>query len=1184
MDYEVLEPRILFAADAPQTDGSSSDTAHSDPAPTAEPATTEGAATAGLAPAPVADGPSVAPAEPQDAPLLSVRSEGADPSSVEVVRSAAADAQDLLVRFFAAPDAAGDLARLFGSGDTTDAAASAFIDSVLGGNVSFEVRMVGDDVLVGARAAFVTLPGDGKPQILLNADWIAAGASEQAVARVLVEEFGHAVDHALNGAADTAGDEGEAFAVVVTDGGITPERQAVTDADQDHRQITLDGVSLMAETSVQRQVSLVFDRGYFGTQGTNTNKANDILKFASLDVARVAFIQDDLDGDGQFDGSGTQGNDISGTLKIYFTSGATPLSIPGALNWRETTGSTVEVFGFIFDSGQTGSFTYTDAANVTKTYTITGGATRDVSTTLGLQSIKSTWTFTDLEDRDGNAATSGLLEALNAYLADIPKPSSISVSTNNVVEGNNLVYSVSLSATTTTTSYFVFSTGGTATNGSDYINNANYTFSNGVTLNSDGTLTVPSGVSSFTITVPTYDDASMEGSETLDISVGSVTASGTILDNDGASISVSNVTVSESSPYAVFVVSLDRAAASSISFTPTLSNGTATVGTDTGTSAQLEYYDGSAWVSAASGITMAPGVTSVLVRTAITNDTTYEISETFTLSTGAVTGGVNNSNGASGTGTIKDDGTSTNVFEAGNNSSTPTTGSANDDSPAISITDVSVNENSPYAVFKVSLTGTSPSAITFTPNLTGTGATLNDDFGSTLEYYNGTAWVSAASGVTIPAGSTSVLFRTTITDDDPYEGAETFTLTTGAVTGGVSNSNGVTGTGTIRDDGTGAIYPDNTTGNPDPDAAKDDDRTVRVTDVLVNENSPYAVFTVSGAAGQSLALALSSGTATKENGVSPVATDGTEDFGPGLEYSLDGGATWQTYSTAVTLTGSTLLVRTPVIDDTSYEGSETFRLGVTTGGATSYGTATIVDDGTGAIYPNNTTGNPDPDAALDDDRAVRVDDIVVNEASPYAVFRVTSNASTSLTLSLRNDSDVTSADAALGSDTAAASTLEYFNGTSWQTYSAAVPVAANGTLLVRIAVSPDSVYEGAEKFQLVATPTSGTAGVGTATIMDDGTGAIYPNDPTGNPDPDAVRDDDRPVRVADILVNENSPYAVFTIKGTAGQNVTLGLQNDADGTTANAALGTDAATQLQYLLNGTWTNYTSGTVVLPPLS
>ena len=57
-------------------------------------------------------------------------------------------------------------------------------------------------------------------------------------------------------------------------------------------------------------------------------------------------------------------------------------------------------------------------------------------------------------------------------------------------------------------------------------------------------------------------------------------------------------------------------------------------------------------------------------------------------------------------------------------------------------------------------------------------------------------------------------------------------------------------------------------------------------------------------------------------------------------------------------------------------------------------------------------------------------------------------------------------------------------------------------------------------------PTGGTTAFGTATILDDGTGNIYPNNNTGNPDPNAIKDDDRPIHVNNINVNEGSPYAV----------------------------------------------------------
>jgi hypothetical protein len=123
--------------------------------------------------------------------------------------------------------------------------------------------------------------------------------------------------------------------------------------------------------------------------------------------------------------------------------------------------------------------------------------------------------FVNGENRAGNAATNGLLDALNAELLSSPQPSTVTLSTANVTEGQNLVYNVTLSSATTVGNpqTFVFTYGGTSTNGSDY--NSTFTFSNGVIDNGDGTITVPGGVSSFTITASTTDDSSIESTETL---------------------------------------------------------------------------------------------------------------------------------------------------------------------------------------------------------------------------------------------------------------------------------------------------------------------------------------------------------------------------------------------------------------------------------------------------------------------------------------------------------------------------------------------------------------------------------------------------------------------------------------------------------------------------------------------
>ena len=86
-----------------------------------------------------------------------------------------------------------------------------------------------------------------------------------------------------------------------------------------------------------------------------------------------------------------------------------------------------------------------------------------------------------------------------------------------------------LSGPTVFPSTYPFSlTGNTATPGSDF-DNITPTFSNGVTL-SGGFILVPAGVSNFTITYPALIDNVSDDGETTILSVGGVTATGTITD------------------------------------------------------------------------------------------------------------------------------------------------------------------------------------------------------------------------------------------------------------------------------------------------------------------------------------------------------------------------------------------------------------------------------------------------------------------------------------------------------------------------------------------------------------------------------------------------------------------------------------------------------------------------------
>ena len=269
-------------------------------------------------------------------------------------------------------------------------------------------------------------------------------------------------------------------------------------------------------------------------------------------------------------------------------------------------------------------------------------------------------------------------------------------------------------------------------------------------------------------------------------------------DNDTPTLSVSNVTLSESSPYAFFVVTLDHASTQAMNFTPGLLSGTATVGTDTSTI--LQYFNGTVWQDVAGAITIDAGATNVVLRVAMTNDSTYEGAEIFTLVAASLTGTLTNTTAAEGSVTIADNGSSPNIFLDGNTSTSPTKGAANDDRPTISISNITVSEAQPYATVTVSLSNPSTTAVSFTPSLESNTALFGVDFGQSLEYFNGAYWDAVSGGITIPAGSLSVQLRTTLVQDSLFtEGTEFFKIKTGTIQGEVVNHSGTSGTISVTD-------------------------------------------------------------------------------------------------------------------------------------------------------------------------------------------------------------------------------------------------------------------------------------------------------------------------------------------------------------------------------------------------
>lgn len=155
------------------------------------------------------------------------------------------------------------------------------------------------------------------------------------------------------------------------------------------------------------------------------------------------------------------------------------------------------------------------------------------------------------------------------------------ISSPSVVEGSPLVFTVALSAVTATVLTAPLVISGTATSAVDYTTIP--TLSRGVTL-ANGAVTIPIGISDFTISFNTLADVIVEPAETLIVNIAGIVGIGTLLDNGSTGVPTQTVT-SVSSPTAseganlVFNIYLSGTTQQVQNFAFSIA-GTATAGTD----------------------------------------------------------------------------------------------------------------------------------------------------------------------------------------------------------------------------------------------------------------------------------------------------------------------------------------------------------------------------------------------------------------------------------------------------------------------------------------------------------------------------------------------------------------------------------------------------------------------------
>ncbi|MFV8457362.1 Calx-beta domain-containing protein, partial [Vibrio owensii] len=740
---------------------------------------------------------------------------------------------------------------------------------------------------------------------------------------------------------------------------------------------------------------------------------------------------------------------------------------------------------------------------------------------------------------------------------DDDRPTVTSITSTTVNEGEVATLDVTLSnVSTTPTVVNMTLADGSAEGGVDYTNTlVTITYEDNTTevinVEPDGgfVVTVPANDSAYSVTMSTTDDELTENTETFTLSgatdVQGVPAIGTttIIDNDAQLVaSISNELINEGEA-GTFDVTLSNASDTDSIVSMTLADGTADGGVDyTDTQVTITYADNSTEIVAVNpdgsfDVTVPANDTTYSITVSTTDDDLFEGPETFTLSGATAV----QTTPAEGTGTIVDDGSGPGP-------------DPDDDRPTVAlISSTTVNEGDP-ATLDVTMSNASTTETVVSMTLadgTADGGVDYTDTQVTITYADNSTEVVAVNpdgsfDVTVPANDTTYSITVSTTDDDLFEGPETFTLS------------GATAVQTTPAEGTGTIVDDGSGPGPDPD---DDRPTVAsISSTTVNEGDPATLdVTMSNASTTDtvVSMTLADGTAdgTADGGVDYTDTQVTITYADSstevVAVNPDG-----SFDVTVPANDTTYSITVSTTDDDLFEGPETFTLSGATAVQTTpaEGTGTIVDDGSGP--------GPDPD----DDRptVASIRSTTVNEGDPATLDVTMSNASTTDTVVSMTLADGTADGGVDYTDTQvtityADSSTEVVAVNPDGSFDVTVP-ANDTTYSITVSTTDDDLFEGPETFTLSgATAVQTTPAEGTGTIVDDGSGP--------GPDPD----DDRPTvaSISSTTVNEGDPATLDVTMSNASTTDTVVSMTLADGTADGGVDYTDTQVTITYADNST---------------
>lgn len=290
--------------------------------------------------------------------------------------------------------------------------------------------------------------------------------------------------------------------------------------------VLLSSLFLGSPAIAQTTVTAGFENGVIGEYQNNAHQPTRLNTFATLGITG-AVISDTTD-DGRFGGS--QGNDYSVTVTFQFSDGTTS-TFNAAVNWRDTQGSTVHGIGLTVSGGVDDGTSYVAASGLQKTYL--------------LQFVSSTRVYADTASGDqgnvisGNAATTGLFDALNTYASSPPASINPSSLTSTITASPVRILADGSSTSTITVQLKDVNGNNLSAGGNTVVLSTDAGSLSAVNDNGDGTytavLTSSSVVETATIT-GTLDGLSISDTASVDFYSAS-SISGTVLNGGGVGLS-----------------------------------------------------------------------------------------------------------------------------------------------------------------------------------------------------------------------------------------------------------------------------------------------------------------------------------------------------------------------------------------------------------------------------------------------------------------------------------------------------------------------------------------------------------------------------------------------------------------------------------------------------------------------